>query len=570
MIIKKDSILGYDYSFEFDFKVDIVSYCKHLSSVHGFKKISFFDKKWRINDINLIVKIKSRFPEAVIEDNMLIDYQLAEYLSTQSILDRENSNRIKLAKESSLEIKNVKGTLYPYQKVGVEFFIANNGTAINSDPMGVGKSLQALAYAAHSELKKVLIVCPASVKYNWENEVRKFTDLESFVINGNASEKQLEKGYESSTFLIINYDILKKFFGFICLCKWDLLVLDECHMIKNNSAQRTKVVKKIARVMPRRILLSGTPFLSRPVELFNSLYLVDPKTWNNFYSYGKRYCDAFHDRYGWNDRGASNIEELQERISPYFIRRRKEDILPDLPPKRYISYPVELDKKTQKEYDMAEKEFGRFLVEVKKKTLKETQKTLQAEKLAKLGALRYLTSMGKIEVAKEIIENIIDSGEKVLVFSCYNKPLELLQEHFGDKTLMLTGSVESKKRNEMVNDFQTNENRKIFLGGIKSAGVGINLTAASNVLFLDFSWVPADHAQAADRAHRIGTKASHVTIYQLYSKGTVDEFMHKLLEKKQLLFDCLIDGKLRETAVRGNYASSIISTIEKRQDPSRK
>lgn len=563
MKIKKEKKLNYDYSLEFDYRREVIDYCKHLSSSFGFQNISFFDKKWRINDINIVVQLKKRFPEIIIDNEMALDYELADYLSSQSVLDRENSERIKRSLDSSLDVQNIKGELRSYQKVGVEFFLANNGTAINSDPMGSGKSFQSIAYAAHSNFDKVFVVCPSSVKYNWENEVKKFTHMTPFVINGKTKKEELNEGYDNSNFIIINYDILKKFAAEIIVKKWDLMILDECHMIKNSKAQRTKIIKKLASVMPRRILLSGTPFLSRPSELFNSLYLVDPRTWNNYYSYTKRYCDGFRDSYGWNDRGASNIEELQDKISKYFIRRQKKDILPELPEKTFIDYLVDLSPDIQKQYDLAEREFSKFLVEVKKKNKKEIKKALQAEKLVKLGALRNLTSKGKIGAAKEIVQNIIDGNEKVLVFSCYNEPLEELEKEFGDKTVMITGKIDSKKRNDLVNEFQNNENKKIFLGGMKSAGVGINLTAASNVLFIDFSWVPADHAQAIDRAHRIGSKTDKITIYQLYSRGTIDEYMHKILNKKQILFDCLVEGSCLDLA-RKNYTSTIMNKIEKK------
>jgi len=312
-------------------------------------------------------------------------------------------------------------------------------------------------------------------------------------------------------------------------------------------------------------LLSGTPFLNRPIELFNPLNILDPKNWHDYYSYSRRYCGGHQGRFGWDDKGATNIAELQERISPYFIRRTKKEILPDLPKKRFINMPVELDPKTQKEYQLAEDEFGEFLVKIKKKTEKQAARSLQAEKLVKLGALRQLTSFGKIEIAKEIIEGIIENGEKVVVFSCYNEPVETLHKYFGDKSVLVTGKIEAEERDNIVNNFQQNKDIKIFFGGIKSAGVGINLTAATNVLFLDFSWVPGDHSQAIDRIHRIGSVAEYVTVYQLYTKKTVDEYMYKLLEKKQLLFDQLIDGAEIPAEMGKSYTSSIINAIERKQ-----
>lgn len=543
----------------------MVEHCKYLNEKYGFRRFSFFDGAWRFTDIEIAVELRDRYPEIQLSDDLAIEYELAEYLSKEAILAKDNADRLKKSKESNIEIKGIKGELLPYQKVGVEFFINSNGKAMNSDPMGSGKSLQALAYITHTGLQKSLVVCPAAVKYNWKNEVKKWTDLKAFVIDSDMEVSEIEREFDKHNVFVINYDILKKFFAFLMLAPFEIMVLDEFHYIKNNGAMRTKLTKKLGKKIPRVIMLSGTPFLSRPIELFNGLNLLDSKAWGDFYAYGRRYCAGHMGRWGWDDKGASNIVELQERISPYFIRRTKKEILPDLPEKRFINRPVELDKETRIKYKMAEEEFGKFLINIKKKTEKEAKRAMQAEKLVKLGALRQLTSTGKIEVAKELIEEIVDSGEKVVVFSCYNGPIEKLYEYFKKKAVLVTGKVGSEERNDIVNSFQEKKSIKIFFGGIKSAGVGINLTAATNVLFIDYSWCPADHMQAIDRIHRIGSTAEHINIYQLYSKKTVDEYMYKLLEGKQLLFDQIIDGKEVPQGMSGNYTSSIIRAIERKE-----
>lgn len=565
MLIERNNNASYTYSLTFKFDREMVEHCRYLNEKYGFRRFSFFDGAWRFTDIDIAVELKDRYPEIQISDDLAIEYELAEYLSKEAILSKENADRLKKSKESNIEIKGIKGELLPYQKVGVEFFINSNGKAMNSDPMGSGKSLQALAYITHTGIQKSLVVCPAAVKYNWKNEVKKWTNLKAFVIDSDMSVGAIEDKFDRYNVFVINYDILKKFFALLMTAPFEIMVLDEFHYIKNNTAMRTKLVKKLGKKIPRVIMLSGTPFLSRPVELFNGLNLLDSKTWGDFYAYGRRYCAGHVGRWGWDDKGASNIAELQERISPYFIRRTKKEILPDLPQKRFINRPVELDKETKEKYRMAEEEFGKFLINVKKKTEKEAKRAMQAEKLVKLGALRQLTSAGKVEMAKELIEEIVDSGEKVVVFSCYNDPIEKLYEHFKKKAVIVTGKIGAEERNDIVNNFQERKSIKIFFGGIKSAGVGINLTAATNVLFIDYSWTPSDHMQAIDRIHRIGSTAEHINIYQLYSKKTVDEYMYKLLEGKQLLFDQIIDGKEVPQGMSGNYTSSIIRAIERKE-----
>jgi len=337
--------------------------------------------------------------------------------------------------------------------------------------------------------------------------------------------------------------------------------MDEFHYIKNRRAQRTKYAKEIAKRVPGLLLLSGTPLLSRPEELFNGLNLLDGLTWNNWFNFTKKFCGGHFGRFGYETKGATNIEELREKISPYFLRRTKEEVLPDLPPKRYIDLPVKLDDKTREKYTIAKNNFVKYLRETKKKTNEEIMKSLFAETLVKLNELRMITSEGKIEYAKEVINNILDGGEKVVVFSVYNQPLEQLKETFGESAVLLTGNTEQKERARVIEEFQNNPNKKIFLGGIKSAGIGITLTAASNVLFCDYSWVPADHAQAMDRTHRIGQKADSITIYQLYAKDTIDHNMKNLLEKKQSIFDKIVGGDDSEIKKEHSMISDITNIM---------
>jgi len=562
MIIREDKTLLYNYSLENIYDINFFNHLKCLKERFGFRRMTFCDNKWRFSDMEVAVAIKEKIPAVEIDSPIQMVFELAKMIEEDARIAEENAIKLKAARVSNLEVKNIKGNLFPYQKLGVEFFINNNGRGLLADQMGVGKTLQSLAYVAHSEFKKILIISPALVKYNWKKEVEKWTSLEAKVINSTDGLEDLVDKLKSREVFIINYDILKKFIGFLTAVNWDVVIADECHALKSPRAKRTKLATKIIRKIPRVLLLSGTPFLSRPAELFTSLNIIDPKNWGDYYSYSKRYCEGHQGRYGWDDRGASNIPELQQRISTYFLRRTKDDVLPDLPKKLFVNIPVVLSNDIASQYKLAEEEFGKYLIKVKKKTLGEVKKALQAEKLAKLGALRQLTTKGKFDSALEIIENILDSGEKVVVFSCYNEPLETLHKKFKNISVLLTGSVDAKTRGEIVDKFQADKNCRIFFGGIKSAGVGITLTSATNVLFIDFSWTPADHAQAADRIHRISATADHVTIYQLYSKGTIDEFMYNLLEKKQKLFDQLIEGK--DVKISDNYTASIMSSIERR------
>lgn len=538
----------------------MLAFCHYVRKTLGETGFSFYDGKWRFTNMKAVEIIKGRYPATEIDPVIQMKYEM--YLADQEreLLAVMESERLKKAVDSNVEIKNISGNLYPYQKIGVEFFLNNKGRAILADDMGLGKSLQALAYVATAGMNKTLVICPASVKYSWEEETKKWTALRPLVI-----ESQLSlsiEDYGNNDIFIINYDIVKKFLPSLLALPWDCLIADEFHYIKNNAAQRTKAVMMIARKTKNLLLLSGTPMLSRPVELYNGLNLLDPHTWSNYYTYTRKYCGGHEGFFGYDARGATNLNELQSRIGRYFLRRTKDQVLKELPPKQFIDIPVDLPAATRKEYDLAVDDFQDYLVKVKRKTDKEVIRSLAAEKLVRLAALRQITTKGKISHAWNTIQDIIESGQKVVVFSVYNEPLEQLRDKLGKSAVMLTGSVDSEKRKELIDRFQNDPETKVFLGGTKSAGVGITLTSAANVLFIDYSWVPADHAQAADRIHRIGQKASTISIYQLYSRNTIDDYMRKLLANKKEIFDKVI-GEQEEHRRENSFTNDLIKMLEK-------
>lgn len=561
MKIEYEKTAFFKYAFSFNINPEVIDYCRYLKDIYGWKQFNYHDGKWRFNDMTIGIEIKKKFPNTTIDQSVIIDYAFAEMNIEERKKRDTEAIRLKTATVSSLKILGLKHDLYNYQKVGVEFFINSGGRAINADQMGCGKSVQSLAYITYTN-KKALIICPASVKYSWENEIIKWTKLKYEIVTSKSSKNIFKKKVD---IFVINYDIIIKFYKEILNAGIECVVVDEFTFIKNNRAIRTKVVKKIASQISSVLLLSGTPMLSRPVELFNALNIIDPFTWNDFVGYTKRYCNGHQGRFGWDANGATNIDELKERISKYFIRRIKSEILPDLPEKIFINRPVELPVEWQEKYSMAINRFSEFLRKVRGKEKIDIIKSLQAEKLVKLGELRQLTTMGKIDEAEAIIRQTIDNGEKILVFSCYNTPLEILHKKFKNHSVLLIGKTSEEDRREAIDIFQGNEKINIFFGGTQSAGIGITLTAATNVLFIDYSWTPADHAQAIDRIHRPGQKAAYVTIYNLYAKGTIDEYMTKTLERKQILFDRLIEGK--QTSKRSTNKSMIndvLRMIEKK------
>ena len=533
------------FALYYDYTGDRVDFCKNLKETFGWDKFSYSAegtlKRWVFSDSVLIPVIAERFPEVMIEKSVQEIVKKEQSWTKTINTQAEKIDEIKTKTDTTFKVEGLKKPLYNYQNIGVEFMVESGGRAINADEMGTGKTAQAIAYIKHQGFTRNLVVCPASVKFSWENEVKKWTNLRSIVIDSKTDMTNIDPNINV---WIINYDILKKHCNTLAKVRFDCMVGDECHMIKSTTALRTKAFRIISREIPSVILLSGTPLLSRPSELFSLLNIIDPKTWNNWYDFARKYCDMKQTRWGMDTSGASNTEELHARIRRYFIRRKKADVLKELPPKIFIPVGVELDRATRREYDSAANDLATYLRQYSGKQPADVSKSIAAEKLTQLNVLRQLSAMGKIDTVIELVDSIIESGEKVLIFGSFVAPLEAIKEHYGNKAVMITGKTAVDERGAIVDSFQNNKNVKIFLGGYKSAGAGITLTAAQSFIGIDFPWNPSDLGQAIDRLHRPGQVAESVNIYQMEAINTIDEDLKAILEHKQGIFDQVIDGEV--------------------------
>ena len=543
MKIIKEKTLYHNYALESEYSPGLVNFCKFLKNTLGWQEFQWDheNKRWRFKDPAIIIMIKDKFKELEIDPELRKELNIKEEEASREVEKEERAEQIRTATKSTIQLKGIKKDIYEYQKLGVEFLLNSGGRALLADGCGVGKTVQALGYITHSGFKRSLIVCPASVKFSWESEIEKWTKLKAFVVEPHTEFSEIP---HDANCVIINFDILKKHFNELMKYRWECLVGDEIHMIKSNTAIRTKAFKAISKNVPNVIMLTGTPMLSRPIEMFNMLNIIDPKTWNNYYHYATKYCEGHMGYWGFEAKGASNLDELSRKIAKYFLRRTKEEVLTQLPPKNRIEVPIDLPKEDRGQYELVESNLVKYLKKYKSdKTDKEIAKSLQAEKLVKLNLLREINAMGKIPTAKELIDNILDAGEKVLVFSSFNSPLQELFNEYEECAVMLHGGTPVEERGDIVKDFQTKKGTKIFLGGMLSAGVGITLTAASNVIFLDLPWRPADLEQAENRAHRPGAEYESLNIYQITSRDSIDGFMKNLLHRKQQIIDRVIDGE---------------------------
>ncbi|NLO21055.1 MAG: DEAD/DEAH box helicase [Syntrophomonadaceae bacterium] len=436
----------------------------------------------------------------------------------------------------TIEIPTFKRTLFPYQKDGVAFIESRNGRALLGDEMGLGKTIQALAWLElHPEKRPAIIVCPAHLKINWAREAEAGLSKPDVEILQGKTPYQVKKDI-----VIINYDILSSWVEELQKSNPQVLIFDEGQYIKSNKAQRTKAVKKLAKKIPHVIALSGTPIVNRPIESWNILQVINKTVFPNYMEFARTYCDAKHNGFGWDFSGASNKEKLHQILTDtVMIRRKKADVLPELPDKLFSFIPMEMDN--EKEYFKAEMNFIRFLKDTKGEEA--AQKAGQAEHLVKIEALKQLAVKGKMKQAIQWIRDFLETnGNKLVVFAVHKVVVDALMEEFKDIAVKVDGSLSGTQRDESVQAFQNNPDVKLFVGNIQAAGTGLTLTTASAVAFLELPWTPGELVQAEDRCHRIGQKDT-VNIYYLLADNTIEAEIATLLDEKKKVLEAILDGK---------------------------
>jgi SNF2 family DNA or RNA helicase len=430
-----------------------------------------------------------------------------------------------------------------HQKVAIEKLLANN-KFILADDMGLGKSTSAVIASLESGAKKILIVCPASLKINWKREIENYTDRRVFIVEG-------RKWGSTFDYYIINYDIIKNYhttensedsedYKLLVNEKFDLAIVDEAHYISNTTANRTRLLNDVLDTIPKVWLLTGTPMTSRPINYFNLLKIVDSPLTLNWQSYVKRYCKGFRFKVGnrkvWSTSGASNLDELRERTKNVVLRRLKTDIL-DLPEKIVTPIFLELNSK------MYDEELDDFIRISKDKAEDETL-TITLNRLMKV---RQLISYEKIPYTCELIDKCVEQGKKVIVLTNFTMTLDMLHEKYKKNSVVLDGRMNKERKQDSVDKFQNDNKIKIFIGNIKAAGVGITLTAGEVVIMNDLSFVPADHSQGEDRAYRYGQKNSVLVYYPVF-ENTIEKTIYNILQKKKNIIEQVMgDGEYSES-----------------------
>jgi superfamily II DNA or RNA helicase len=444
----------------------------------------------------------------------------------------------------------------PYQRAGIAYTTRHKDTLI-ADEMGLGKTIQAIGTINADKLaRRVLIVCPATLKLNWKKEFAKWDtkNLSYEVITPKT------KSFPSIDVVIINYELMGRWQSELRAFDWDVLVVDEAHYVKNPSTKRAQEIfgRKKARtkekrddatgevtvetrlpleplVAKRRLFLTGTPIVNKPIEMWPLIQVLDPDGLGaNFMKYAKRYCGAYHNGYGWDFNGSSNLDELQEILrSKFMVRRLKKDVLKELPAKVRQVLVLEASPKVKE------------LLEKEKKTYDEYTKFLkdgdfETPHFGEMSAVRKAVAAAKIPFIVDHVKTVLEEQDKVCVFVHHHEVVDALVDEFGKSCVSIDGRTTNEDRQAAVDRFQSDPSCTVFVGTIRAAGVGITLTASSTVIFGELDWVPGNVSQAEDRCHRIGQMGT-VFVRHLVLEGSLDERMAQIIVEKQETIDRALD-----------------------------
>lgn len=440
---------------------------------------------------------------------------------------------------STMDIPAPAGLTYlPYQRAGIEFMSTRKGVLL-ADEMGLGKTVQAIGCINLTcPGSRVLVVCPATLKRNWQVELNKWLIPPRVVTIIKSGDRIPVNGV-----VVINYDLLVKYEKELSGL-WDIMILDEAHYAKNRKAARTKAVKRIAAHAVRIFCLTGTPVLNRPVDIFELISMLDSKTWSNWWSFTKRYCDAHNNGFGLDVSGASNTEELARRLrETVMLRRLKADVLADLPAKRRQVITLGNGKGDHKDMTAL-----RDMVDTWGDDVEKLKSPMAA--FAEIAKLRHATALSKVPQVIEHVTNVLEQEKKVVVFAHHKDVIAQLAEGLAEfGPVLLTGDTAQDARQGVVNKFQTDAGTRVFIGSITAAGVGVTLTAASVVVFAELDWTPSNLTQAEDRLHRIG-QTDTVLVQHLVIDGSIDARLAKLVCAKQTIIDQIVDGRTPEDVGR--------------------
>lgn len=428
---------------------------------------------------------------------------------------------------------------YEYQKEGIAYALQHKRCIFGDQP-GLGKTLQAIGTVTIAQAYPCLVICPSALKINWQREFKKFAGKNAMILD-DRNKANWHRFFETKccNIFITNYESLKKFF--VLKIKEDTrftmkaiefdprihifksVVIDESHKCKSTKTQQSKFVEGICKGKEYILELTGTPVVNNNTDLIQQLKIMGRlEDFGGYKFFVERFCDG--------PKQSSNVKELNWRLSSTcFFRREKAKVLTQLPDKsrQYI----EVDISNRKEYDKAEADLIQYLRTYKNASDEKIAKALRGEVMVKMGILKAISARGKIKVFSEFVHDVIDGGEKLIVFAYLKEVVQELKKEF-PYAVSVTGDDNASQKQTAVDRFQNDPTCKLIILNYKSGGTGLTLTASSRVAFIEFPWTFSDCEQAEDRAHRNGQK-NNVNCYYYLGKDTIDKYMYDVIQTKK-------------------------------------
>jgi SWI/SNF-related matrix-associated actin-dependent regulator of chromatin subfamily A-like protein 1 len=470
-------------------------------------------------------------------------------------------------------------TLKPYQADGVAHLERWDGNVLIADEPGTGKTCQVMAYAFKNRRFPMCVIMPKTLLLNWRREITLMlgSQLKVLVVGfvpGKSREQVLKAQYPHVSYsktplpgydvTLINYDIVARNQDTLERVGYDYVVCDESHKVKNPKAHRTQAIQRLVtgrelikgkrdewRVLHKGVksvtFMTGTPILSRPSELWTTVSMIADwvPQFRNFFKFASRYCNAHKTRFGWDFSGHSNEAELNQLLNDtIMIRRRKADVMKELPAKTFVTVPLEFDRR---EYDAVAHAFegsGDWRAGMDTLIKHGGRPARSNEAIVAINKCREIAGLAKMQSAIEWILDYVEEGAKLVVFAHHQKMVDDITgavKAAGVGVRMIRGGVGLEERAQAAQDFQTDPNVKVIVLNIASAGFGITLTAASACAFCQLPWTPSDVVQASDRVHRIGQR-DNVTVYNLVAADTVEETISDMIMAKAVVANAVIDG----------------------------
>lgn len=425
---------------------------------------------------------------------------------------------------------------YPYQMEGILRGLEWKRLLIGDEP-GLGKTLQSIGIVDTANAYPCLVICPSSLKINWQREWEKFTDKKALVLdNGNRTTWPYLLQMKMHHVAVVNYESLRKYFVWdiqggkksfrlkdVVFCpqinQFKSVVIDESHRVKDPAAQQSIFTKGIASGKDFIILLSGTPVVNRPDDLVAQLSIME-----RLNDFGGK--SVFLAQYGEGD----NLDDLSDKLyERCMIRREKAKVLTQLPDKTRVDLYVDISNR--EEYNLAASDLAAYLKEYRGCTDWDIRRKMRMKALVQFMNLRSIAAKGKVKQAIDFVNVFLESGKKLILFCSLHEIVDELKKAF-PRAVTVTGRDSQVSKQAAVDAFQRNPDVRLIICSIKAAGVGLTLTASSNVGFVEFPWTYADCCQCEDRAHRIGQK-DNVTCYYLIGRNTIDRTLYQLIYKKK-------------------------------------